>query len=170
MENKFKIIPPEEISDNPFKLIGKEWMLITAGDENNFNMMTASWGTFGILWNKPIAIVFVRHHRYTFEFVEKHECFTLSYFDSSFREVLHLCGTTSGREVNKIEETGLKAFSPDDSCVAFEQAKMVLVCKKIYFNDLVSDNFLDKDVLSLYPNKDYHRAYIGEIKQCLVKE
>lgn len=170
MNNIFEKIEPEKLSENPFKLIGKDWMLITAGNKEKFNTMTASWGTVGILWNKPIAITFIRNHRFTYEFIEREELFTLSFFSNEHKDILHYCGTISGRDADKISETGLKPLYSVDGAIGYEQAKIVLECKKIYFNDLESDNFLDKSIQDLYPNKDYHRAYIGEIKNCYVKK
>jgi flavin reductase (DIM6/NTAB) family NADH-FMN oxidoreductase RutF len=101
MEDRFKIIEPEQIRENIFKLIGDDWMLICAGNIKNYNMMTASWGTCGILWNKPVAVIFIRPQRYTHEFTEKNEYFTLNFFDETYRRHLNLLGTKSGREIIK---------------------------------------------------------------------
>jgi flavin reductase (DIM6/NTAB) family NADH-FMN oxidoreductase RutF len=95
------------LHENFFNLIDKDWMLITAGVTGNFNTMTASWGATGILWNKPIAICFIRPHRYTFQFAEKYDFFTLSFFGSAHREILNYCGSKSGRDTDKIAHTGL---------------------------------------------------------------
>lgn len=82
-------------------------MLVTAGNAEKFNMMTASWGGLGFLWNRPVAFVFIRPQRYTFDFVERNEGFTLSFFGEEYRKVLQLCGTKSGREIDKVAETKL---------------------------------------------------------------
>jgi flavin reductase (DIM6/NTAB) family NADH-FMN oxidoreductase RutF len=158
----FKTIKPEELTENPFRLIGKDWMLITAGTPGKYNTMTASWGGLGILWNKPAATIYVRPTRYTYEFTEKHEEFTLSFFDEKFRAALSFCGSKSGRDCDKTAETGLTTFAAENS-VAFEEAKLVIVCRKLYFQDMDSSNFLDENADKFYTLKDYHRIYIGEV-------
>ncbi|MBR5496130.1 MAG: flavin reductase family protein [Oscillospiraceae bacterium] len=164
----FKEISPYEIANNAFSLISKDWMLITAGDKQNHNTMTASWGSIGFLWNKPIATIYVRPQRYTFEFLEQNDTFTLSFFDEEYRDALKLCGAKSGREINKDKETGLVPLETDGATY-YEQARLVLVCKKLYFQDITPDNFIDDTIDSNYANKDYHRAYIGQIVKVLAK-
>ncbi|HBF87372.1 MAG TPA: flavin reductase [Bacteroidales bacterium] len=164
----FKNIQLENISENTFKLIGKDWMLITAGDKRNFNTMTASWGGFGILWNKPVVFIFIRPQRYTYEFMENSVDFTLSFFNDEYKDILKLCGTKSGREINKISGIGLTPIESHNT-VAFSEAKLILSCKKLYFNDLIPENFINCDIDKNYVLKDYHRMYIGEIAQCLSK-
>lgn len=168
MSELFKQIKPVDITDNPFKAIDKDWMLITAGNiksPDNFNTMTASWGTWGILWHKPVAFCFVRPTRYTYEFTEKNEYFTLSFFEEAYREALTLCGTKSGKDMNKVEAAGLSPMELTDhpGTVTFKEARLVLVCKKLYFDDLDPKLFLDPGIEKNYPKKDYHRMYIGEI-------
>jgi flavin reductase (DIM6/NTAB) family NADH-FMN oxidoreductase RutF len=150
-------------------MIGNQWMLITAGNRDSFNMMTASWGGIGILWNKPVAFCFVRPQRYTFEFMEKYENFTLSFYDEGYRSALNLCGSHSGREIDKVKETGLTpAF--DDKAVYFDEAKLVLICRKLYSQDFEASSFFDKELLNNYKTGDYHRMYVSEIEKVLVKE
>lgn len=166
MSDSFKEINPEIITDNPFRLLDKDWMLITAGIANSnrtFNTMTASWGGLGILWNKKVAICFVRPTRYTYEFIEKNELYTLSFFEKKYREALNICGTQSGRSVDKVAEAGLTAFEIKPGAVTFNEARMVLVCKKLYTQDLDPERFIDQTIESHYPGKDYHRMYIGDI-------
>ena len=103
----FKRIAPEELSVNPFSMIGKEWMLITAGTVSDCNTMTASWGGLGVIWGKPSATVYIRQSRYTKEFVDREERFTISVFDEAYRPALNLCGKVSGRDCDKIKEAGL---------------------------------------------------------------
>ena len=105
--NKFIEIDPQELTDNVFKLIGRDWMLITAGDERRCNTMTASWGGLGVQWNANVAVSFVRPSRYTYEFLEKGKYYTLSFFDSGYRRALQLCGSKSGRDTDKIKEAEL---------------------------------------------------------------
>ena len=153
----------------PFELIGTDWMLITAGDKNKFNTMTASWGTLGVLWNKKIATCFVRPQRYTFEFIEKQNYFSLSFFNSSYKDALKLCGTKSGRDIDKVKETGLTPCF-EESAPYFSEAHTTLVCKKIYSDFISPKCIIDKSIESNYQNKDYHKMYIGEIIKCVVKE
>ena len=113
----FKRIAPEELRVNPFSMIGKEWMLITAGTVSDCNTMTASWGGLGVIWGKPSATVYIRQSRYTKEFVDREERFTISVFDEAYRPALNLCGKVSGRDCDKIKEAGLTpvdAVSPED--------------------------------------------------------
>jgi flavin reductase (DIM6/NTAB) family NADH-FMN oxidoreductase RutF len=170
MTKKFKPIPLNTIKDNTFKLINDDWTLITAGLKDTFNTMTASWAGFGILWNKPVVFIFIRPQRHTYNFVEKHEHFTLSFFEENYRDILKLCGAKSGKNVDKVKETGLIPLQTEKGSIFFEQARMVLECRKIYFNDINPANFLDTFIQKNYPQKDYHRMYIGEIIQCLMGE
>ena len=102
-----KKIDISELSFNPFEKIGKQWMLLTAGDSENFNTMTASWGQLGVLWNKNILTCYIRPNRYTYEFVENDEYFTASFLGEEFRKALSYCGSHSGRDCDKCKETGL---------------------------------------------------------------
>jgi flavin reductase (DIM6/NTAB) family NADH-FMN oxidoreductase RutF len=167
MKQNFNEVSPEQISDNPFKLIGKDWMLITAGDLKSYNTMTASWGGLGHLWNKNVCFCFIRPQRYTYQFIQKYTYFSFSFFEEEYRSMLNLCGTKSGKNVNKAAETGLHPLTTSDEPVYFEEARLVIVSKKIYFCDIDPHNFLDPSIDSIYPQKDYHRMFIGEIKNCL---
>lgn len=171
MENQFIEIKPAQITDNPFKLIGTDWMLITAGNISSWNTMTASWGGLGFLWNKNAAFCFVRPSRHTYSFIESAKSFTLSFFDASYRKALNYCGSHSGRDCDKAAETGLTPVAGGDGIVYFEQARLVLVCEKLYTQDFDPDRFLNPDLVSMnYPLGDFHRMYVGEILTCLKKE
>ncbi len=159
---------PELLTDNPFKLIGKDWMLITAGSPESFNTMTASWGGLGVLWERKVAACFIRPTRYTYEFVERSPNFTLSFFEEHYRKALNFCGTRSGRDTDKIKGAGLTPVN-ESGFVYFAEARLVLACRKLYFQDISPDRFLDPAINGLYPQKDYHRMYVGEIVKCLVK-
>lgn len=170
MNSLFSTVHPEELNENFFKLINKDWMLVTAGNVRLFNTMTASWGTIGILWNKPIAICFIRPHRYTFGFTDQHDYYTLSFFDESYRNILNYCGSHSGRTVDKIAFTGLKPIVTSLGNITFEQARLVMECRKIYADYLKPDNIIDTDIdAKIYPSKDYHKFFIGEIVECYKK-
>jgi len=166
----YKRIAPSEIKGNPFSLIGDDWMLITAGDIEDYNTMTASWGGLGVLWHKNICTIYVRPQRYTLEFLEKNEIFTLSFFDSRYREALKFCGSKSGRDYNKAAETGLTPAATEMSSVGFNEANLIIECRKIYFQDIVPENFLHESIQKNYPDSDYHRVYVGEILNVYSKE
>lgn len=166
-----KKIDPNEISENVIKLIASDWMLVASGDEAKFNMMTASWGALGYIWNKPCAFIFVRPQRYTFEFIEKFELFSINFFDCTsadngekYRNALKLCGTKSGRDIDKMKETGFTSSFTENKTPYFAEAKLVLECKKLYANNFKPENFLEKKEISTwYPDKDFHKMYIAEI-------
>lgn len=163
-----KEINARDIKENPVELIDGDWGLLTAGGENGWNTMTVSWGAIGELWNRDVAIVFVRPQRYTKEFIDSNEYFTLCFFDEEYRKTLQLCGTKSGRDIDKAAETGLTpVFS--DKTTYFEQAKLVLICKKIACQDMDPKGFIDKSIENNYKNGDYHTTYIGEIVKVLEK-
>ncbi len=170
MEKLFKKIKPEQINGNIFELIGREWMLITAGNTDHYNMMTASWGTAGVLWRKPVVMIFVRPQRYTREFIEKSAYFSISFFEERQRDLLNLCGTTSGRDLNKMNIEGMTPVGMPTGAVGFAEAKLVLECRKIYFDDIDPSFFQTFDIEKIYPNNDYHRFYIGEIIDCWEKK
>ena len=165
----FRTIKPTDLKDNPFKLIGEDWMLITAGELTNWNTMTASWGGLGILWNRPVAFAFIRPIRHTHNFTERSRRFTLSFFDEDWRDALKTCGTTSGRDTDKAEATGLKPIAGPAGTVLFEQARLVMVCRKLHAQKIDPACFIEPTIEALYPEKSYHRVYVGEIEHCLVR-
>ncbi|MCD4732366.1 MAG: flavin reductase [Bacteroidales bacterium] len=166
----FKEISSYKIPENAIDLIGKQWMLITAGKMDSFNTMTAAWGGFGFLWNVPVTYIFIRPQRFTFEFVEKNDDYTLCFFEKKYKNILSYCGTHSGKDVDKVKDTGLVVNQTDSGNIYFEQAKLVLECRKLYHDDLKPENFNDRLINRNYPNKDYHRMYIGKVIKCWVKD
>lgn len=155
--------------DDVFSLIGKEWMLITAGAPTSYNTMTASWGGLGVLWNKNVAWCVVRPGRHTYGFLERADTFTLSFFEERYRAALNLCGKKSGRDTDKAKEAGITPMASGNSSTAFIEARLIIECRKIYFQDIDPRNFLDASIDKNYPIKDYHRMYFGEITACRVK-
>ncbi|MCD7823667.1 MAG: flavin reductase [Oscillospiraceae bacterium] len=148
---------------NPFERIGNDWCLISAGNESGFNTMTASWGGVGILWGKEVATCYIRPQRYTKQFVDGNEYFTLSFFPDGYKKALGLCGRVSGRDHDKPKEAGITPLFTDGT-VTFEEANLVLVCRKLFAQKFTEDSFIDKDVLkNNYPQMDLHTMYIGEI-------
>lgn len=166
----FREIAPSAL-ENAIKLIGKDWMLITTEDQerSNVNAMTASWGCLGVLWNKPVCICFVRPQRHTFTLLEKTERFSLAFFGEEYRAALTLCGTKSGRDCDKLWESGLHAAKADGVPVIAE-ARILLICRKLYADDLKKENMLDPGLLSHYANNDFHRAYVCEIEHAYWQE
>jgi len=154
----------ENFHADPFAMIGRQWMLVGAGTPESHNAMTASWGGLGVLWERNVATIYIRPSRYTLEFVEKHELFTLSFFSQEHRGALGVFGSESGRHVDKTQKTGFTALSTDEGSVTFEQAELVIQCRKLYHQDLDPAGFLDPSIEALYPLKDYHRVFVGEIQ------
>jgi flavin reductase (DIM6/NTAB) family NADH-FMN oxidoreductase RutF len=166
----FKKILPYDLTDNVFKLLDKDWMLVTAGKKEDFNTMTASWGHLGVMWNLPVAICYIRPQRYTFEFANRSEDYTLSFFPESSRKMLQFCGSKSGRDYDKVKETGLLPLETETGNIFFEQARLVLECKKIYQDDMKLENFVRPEIAQKnYPKNDFHRFYFGEIVNAMVR-
>lgn len=166
----FREISVEELKDNPFTLINKDWMLITAGNHDKHNTMTASWGGVGELWGKYVSTIYIRPQRYTLEFVEQEEYYSLCFFGPEYRDALALCGSKSGRDIDKDQAAGITAQF-DQAAPYYEQARLVFICRKLYRQDMESQCFLDKELLKqYYPQNDLHRMFIGEIVKVLEKE
>lgn len=165
-----KEIKGAELSGNPFKMIGRDWMLITAGNGEKVNTMTASWGGMGTLWNKDVAFVFVRPQRYTKEFIDREDTFSLSFFTEDLRKELSYLGSVSGKDEDKIKKAGL-TVEMTEGTPCFKEAKVTVICRKLYRQPLSEDGFIDKELVDkTYPNKDWHDVYVGEILKVLVEE
>ena len=148
----FKEVSAEELTFNPFTKIGKEWMLVTAGNEEKHNTMTASWGGVGVMWGKNVVSVYIRPQRYTKEFVDANDTFTLSFYDETYKKA------------------GLTPYYVDGT-TAFEEANMILVCKKQYHQDMKGEHFdVKENIERWYPEHDFHTMYMAEIVKVLVKE
>ncbi len=170
IKKKFKSVSPYELNENPFQLMGKDWFLLTAGKIDHFNTMTGGWGMMGILWRKAVVMVYVRPTRHTYGFTEKYDDFTLCFFEEKHRDVLNFCGTKSGRDTDKAKECGLTPMETKSGSIWFSEARLVIACKKIYSNDVEPALFLDPSIDELYPLKDYHKVYTGEVTECLIAE
>ncbi|MBZ0155548.1 MAG: flavin reductase family protein [Alphaproteobacteria bacterium] len=169
MESALREQDPESLPENPFRLIGSDWMLVTAGTAKSYNTMTASWGGLGVLWDKRVCFCFVRPTRYTYEFMERASHFTLSFFDEKHREALEFCGTRSGRDTDKAAATGLTPVTGIPGTVHFAEARLVFECRKIYFNDIDPEHFIDPGIQDNYLARDYHRLYVGEVIRFLAR-
>ncbi|WP_024615856.1 flavin reductase [Clostridium sp. Ade.TY] len=168
MDN-FKEIQPSELNESPFKLIGEDWMLITAEKNNKINTMTASWGGLGVMWGKNVTYIVVRPNRYTKEFIDNSDTFSLTFFDTNFKKQLGYLGSVSGRDEDKISKSNL-TVSHIDNTPYFEEGKLVMVCKKLYSQPLKPEFFLENGIDERwYPQKDYHELYISEIKKIISK-
>lgn len=165
--NQLSAVDIDELSRNVFAMLDKNWMLIASGDASRHNAMTASWGGFGVLWNRKVSFIFVRPSRYTFSLIEGNELYSLSFFPESMREALAYCGSHSGRDEDKIAAAGLKPEFPKTGGVVFPEASLVLVCRKLYSQDLDPERFIDPSIMGNYPERDFHRLYVGEIVRAL---
>lgn len=169
-----KEILVSELQMNPMTLIAKEWMLLTAGTEDRgFNTMTASWGHLGAIWGQggglPTSVCYVRPQRYTKEFMDREELYTLCFFPEEYKKALGYLGSHSGRDGDKVAHVGLTpAFG--EGYTYFEEAKLVLVCRKLYRAPLVAEGFVDRSIIDqCYAAGDFHDMYIGEIVKVLAK-
>lgn len=163
-----KEIKVKDIQENFVKLIANDWLLIGAKKENETNMMTASWGMIGNLWNKEVINVYVRPQRYTYEFMENTDTFSCSFFDENYKNQLNLCGTKSGRDIDKAKECNFDVEIIENAPV-YQQAKLTIICRKIAVYDLNPTQFIDESINKHYKN-DYHRVYTGEIIKVLINE
>ena len=171
--NGYKQVDPRSIPDNVIRLIGEDWMLITAGKVNAYNTMTASWGLMGELWSKHVAAVMIRDSRYTYQFIEKSDTYTLSFFTRDHRPALQLLGTKSGRDGNKVAESGLTPMELQSGDISFVEARMIIECRKLYAEPFKKDSFVDKSVYEGAYNEEHstsmHTMYIGEIVNVWIK-
>lgn len=160
----FKKTDVKTMEMKPFEKIGSQWMLITAEKDGKVNTMTASWGGVGVLWGKNVATVYIRPQRYTKEFVDAGDTFTLTFFGGDRMKEMGYLGKVSGREVpDKIEQAGLHEETVD-GYPAFAEGAQVLVCKKLYHDTIKPENFYgSEEDGKWYPDKDYHTMYIAEI-------
>ncbi|MDR2485404.1 MAG: flavin reductase family protein [Treponema sp.] len=162
-----------DFSGSPVSRIGEEWMLITSGSTavqpGNWNTMTASWGGFGVLWGKAVAFMFIRPTRFTYTLANDNALFTLSFFDMSYRPALDICGTKSGLDTDKAAQADLTPVVFGDGGIGFQEAAEIITCRKLYVHDFDPARFLDPSIEALYPARDYHRMFIGEILTLRVK-
>ena len=158
-------INPKELNDNFFKAIGEEWMLVAAGNKDKFNMMTASWGGTGIMWGKPVVFVFIRPERYTREFMDQEGTFSISFMGDN-KEVHKICGSKSGRDTDKVAETGLTPCFGESGIPCFEESRLTLECKILYRETLSKEAFLEKGLHDMWYNDkkgNLHIMYVAEI-------
>jgi len=166
--NTFQTITAKEFDYNPFQLIGDEWMLITAEKDGKVNTMTASWGGLGILWNRNVAYAVIRKSRFTKEFVDGADCFSLSFLEhKAYAKELGYLGSVSGRDEDKIKKTGV-TVNHEGGVPFIDEAFQVLICEKLFVTDMKPENFVIPEIDSkFYADKDYHHLYIGGITKIL---
>lgn len=175
----FRTIKPSEMNENIFDLISKDWFLMTAEADGIVNPMTVAWATLGILWQKPVVIAAVRPERYTHEIATKADTFSLTVFGKEYKKMLGFCGTKSGRDYDKVKECGLHVLH-DGETPYFEESRMALICKKLCVSPLAEEDFLGNAEFTgkWYGGTNnasgegggYHRLYIAEITNILVKD
>lgn len=164
-----KEIGIRELKENFVSMISDQWALLTSGNIQNYNMMTVSWGGIGELWGKDVCFVFVRPQRYTFEYMEKNEYFTLSFYGGEYKKELGICGSKSGRDTDKTALTGLTPIEVGDT-VSFKESKVTVLLRKIAYQDMKPDGFLAPEIMGNYKLNDFHRTYVGEIVKVLITE
>lgn len=161
------IIDAKELKENFIKDIAVEYMLVAAGDKDGYNMMTASWGFAGEMWGNDCMLAVVRPTRYTIEFINRSDYFTLSFYGDN-KEVHKICGSKSGRDVDKAALAHLTPVFADNT-VYFKEARMVIVCKKQYVQQMKEECFTDKEPLRWY-NNDLHYMIIGKIEKVIIND
>ena len=165
----FKEIKFDEIKKELLEKLKKDFALVTAGTEKDLNTMTVSWGAFGELWSKDIATIYIRESRHTLKYLEKEEYFTITFYGKEYKKELLLCGTKSGKDIDKVKETGFTTMY--DKAPFFKEANIVLICKKVSKTDFKNIEIYDKSIINdNYSDNDYHYAYNGIIEKVLVKE
>ena len=153
-----------ELSVDVVNLWMNQWLLLTAGTIDDCNMMTVAWGSIGCMWSKPFAQIVVRPQRYTRKYIEQSDSFTLCAFPEKCRKDLQTLGSLSGRNGNKLSKTGLTLkASKRVAAPSYNEAKFILECRKIYYQDMDPRGFVDKTIQDKYAANDYHRIYFGEI-------
>ena len=167
----FRKIEVRDLKENTIKLFADDWGLVTAGDSADCNTMTISWGGIGNLWNKPSTFIFINPERYTFGFIEKHQSYTISFFDHArYKDDLLVCGTKSGRDGDKLKETKLTTLCLPSGEMAFKEARIIFECRVIYQDSLSAETTPDKEKKRYYKTGRFHKMYVGEITAIWCKE
>lgn len=168
---KLRSVDPQNLKPKVYQVFGTQYALLTAGDRSGCNTMTIGWCQLGRLWNQPVCTVYVRPERYTYEFTEKHDYFTVSVLPAEAKQTMAFCGTKSGRDVDKIKECGLTLCYGKEDAPFFDEAELVLVCKKLYMQDLDPSGVLEEErILPFYgENGGWHRMYVGRVEEAYLK-
>lgn len=150
------------------EIFNKDWALVTAGTKEKYNTMTIGWGGLGTLWSKPVATVYVKPIRYTHEFLDANEYFTVSFFDEQYRKALGHLGTVSGKDCDKVAESGLTPLFLANG-VTFAEAYITVVCKKIYRQDMDLAAMPQFAIDRYYQTEEPHTMYVGEVVNVIRK-
>lgn len=153
----------KEFNVSAFDCFDKGWAVLSAGNMDDYNCMTISWGSLGTLWRRPVVTVYVRPSRYTWEYMEKNEFFTVSFFDGRCREDLTTLGTLSGREGDKVSKTSLTPEPVFTAGVTFKEAGRSLICRTIYRQELDRDSMCKEILEGFNIMEEPHYMYIGEV-------
>lgn len=166
-----KEIKFSEIKENLTKTLCEDWALVTAGSEESFNTMTVSWGSFGELWGEDTATVYIRPQRYTEEFLNQNDYFTICFFPNEMKQQIHsICGSKSGRDTDKPAQAGITPIF-SEKAPYFEQARIILVCRKTAKGCFTPDQFADEQIISKwYPANDFHNIYYATIEKTLITD
>ncbi|MBR5520727.1 MAG: flavin reductase [Oscillospiraceae bacterium] len=148
--------------EKAFRLYNNEWALVTAGPVDNFNTMTISWGGLGTLWNRPVATVYVKPIRYTHGFMDANDYFTVSFYDEQHKEALAYLGSHSGKDEDKVATAGFTPVTVGES-TTFAQAKITLLCKKVYRQDMTVETMPQFAIDRYYTDEEPHTIFIGEV-------
>lgn len=165
-EKSFQLIDVKELEDNPVSLFADNWFVVTGGTENDFNQMTISWGTLGNIWEEPCVTIYIRNTRHTYPYLQNNKHFTLCAFDEEYREKVLYIGSNSGRDVNKIEATGLTPKTTESGNVYYDEARLVIECEKVYFGDIIKANLTAPKGVEMYKDLSddiFHTMFVGKI-------
>ena len=165
----FQPMKTNQFECNPFKTFPEEYALISAGDKNKYNTMTVSWGGFGQLWGKDVCFVFIRESRYTKEFIDSGDLFTISFLGGAYKDALELCGKVSGRDGDKFKLAKLTPAFRHGIPYA-DEANLVFLCEKIAEMEFRPEMFDMPDIeKKWYADGDYHTMYIAEVVEVVAR-
>ena len=165
----YKQLSPDKIPGNIIKTLNEDWMIITAGTDEKFNMMTAGWGGIGVLYSKPVAICFINPLNYTYQFMETNDTYTFTFYTEVYREALLYCGSNSGRDTDKVKGSGLTPITTPSGSKAFSEAWLIIECRKLVGQSLNHDTLFDDNVKNEWAGKQLPKMFIGEIINVWVK-
>ena len=165
----YKQLTPDKIPGNIIKMLNEDWMIITAGTDEKFNMMTAGWGGIGMLYSKPVAICFINPLNYTYQFMEKNDTYTFTFYTEAYRDALLYCGSNSGRNIDKVKGSGLTPITTPSGSKAFSEAWLIIECRKLVGQSLNNETLFDDKVKAEWEGKQLPKMFIGEIINVWVK-
>lgn len=165
----YKKITPDKIPGNIIKMLTEDWMLITAGNNQEFNMMTAGWGGLGCMFGKPVAFCFIAPTRYTYKLMEKNDTYTLTFYTEAYREALNTCGSKSGKDTDKVKASGLTPISTPEGSKAFAEAWLIIECRKMVSQSIIPEAITNQKLKEEWEGKQLHKMFIGEIINVWIK-